>query len=296
MKYFTKWSVSLLFGTLTVSQLYAQTIDSSKTSATHDYVTPFSGSGAFRTWSIGVSGGVLSPYTPFGGNPRQDFTSPDGRIGYGAYIKDQLIPSFGIRLDYLGGQLRGDDAQPVANGISPYTQFDTRLYYGLSLSGEVTLANISWHYNKSAIQPYLTFGGGFMNYKPVLHLADGTVENFRSDNNGKVNEFYIPLGLGLKFDIARGINLDLGYQVNFVNSDNVDGYNFGYGYDRYSYAHIGLEFALGSRSKPQLSTHNPVSSMRREYLDKTHQLEASLQQQQVQLDQEKTQNTQLRMD
>ncbi len=39
--------------------LFAQTADTANVS--NDYVKPFSGDGAFRTWSIGVSGGILTP-------------------------------------------------------------------------------------------------------------------------------------------------------------------------------------------------------------------------------------------
>ncbi|MDB5135089.1 MAG: OmpA family protein, partial [Mucilaginibacter sp.] len=160
----------------------------------------------------------------------------------------------------------------------------------------ITLANINWRHQKGFIQPYLTVGGGYMGYKPVLTSADGTVANFKTDNSGQVKEFFIPVGLGLKFDLAPGVNLDLGYQVNFVNSDNVDGYNYGTTNDRFSYAHIGLEFALGSRSKPQLATHNPVASMRTEYLTQEQLLQNSLQAQQTQIDAEKAKNDQLRND
>jgi len=279
---------------LVAKPLFAQTPDSALRSS--DYVRPFSGNGAYRTWSIGFGAGVLTPYTVFGGNSRQDFTSPDMQLGYNAFIKDQFLPSFGIRLDYLGGKLRSDHAQPDASGISPFSQFNTQLNYAISLSGDLTLANISWHHEHGAIQPYLTFGGGFMGYKPVLTLANGSTANFKTDNSGTISEFYIPLGIGLKFDLGRGVNLNLGYQVNFVNSDNIDGYNFGSGYDRFSYAHIGLEFALGDRSKPQLATHNPVASMRHEYMSNEQALQNALQLQQNGLNAEKANNAQLRAD
>jgi OOP family OmpA-OmpF porin len=78
-----------------------------------------------------------------------------------------------------------------------------------------------------------------------------------------------------------------------VQSDNFDGYNYGTTNDRFSYAHIGLEFALGSRKKPQMATHNPVSSMRKEYLWENQQTKTLLQQQ---IDAEKARNEQLRND
>ncbi len=254
----------LLTGILVGGKLFAQTADTSK--ASNDYVKPFSGDNAFRTWSIGVSGGILTPYTIFGSNRKQDFTNPNSEFGYAAYIKNQITPAFGIQADFLAGKLSADNSQPDAGGTSLFSSYSTKLHYSASLSANITVGNISWHNNKSGIQPYVTVGAGTMNYTPVVTYSDGTVTNFKTPGSGSINEMFLPVGMGIKFDLTRGVNLDLGYQVNFVYSDNVDGYNYGSNNDKFSYAHIGLEFALGDRSKHQLATHNPVSSMRHEYL------------------------------
>jgi len=280
---------SLLFtGILVGGRLLAQSGDSTKTT---DYVRPFSGNNAYRTWSIGVSGGILTPYTIFGSNRKQDFTSPNANPGYGGYINYQVTPAVGFQADFLGGKLSADHSQPDGSGASPFQSFSTQVNYALSISTKITLGNISWHNNKSAIQPYVTVGIGTMNYTPVLTLADGTTENFHSPGNGAIDEVFLPVGAGLKFDLAPGINLDLGYQVNFAYSDNIDGYNYGSTNDRFSYAHLGLEFALGSRSKPQLATHNPVSSMRQEYMMENQNTRSMLE---ARLAAQKAQNDQLR--
>jgi OOP family OmpA-OmpF porin len=279
----------LLTGLLVGGQLFAQTTDTTK--AATDYVKPFSSDDAFRTWSIGVSGGLLSPYTIFGSNRKQDFTSPKVNLGYGVYIKKQITPAVGIQADFLGGKLGGSNSQVNSFG-NTYDSYSTKLHYAASLSANVTVGNISWHDNKSAIQPYVSAGGGTMHYTPVL-TAGGTSTNFKTDNGGSINEFYIPVGVGVKFNIAKGINLDLGYQVNFVYSDNVDGFNYGSNNDKFSYAHAGLEFALGKKSKPQLAVHNPVSSMRTEYLMENQNTKNQLQ---AEIDAQKAQNDQLKAD
>jgi len=282
---------SLLFaGILTGGALFAQTTDTSHVST--GYVKPFSGDNAFRTWSIGISGGVLTPYTILGSNRKQDFTSPNAELGYGGYIKKQILPSFGIQADFFAGKLTGNHSGPNADGVV-FNRFSTKIQYAASLSANYTLANINWHYKKTAIQPYFTLGIGTMGYKPVLTYANGTVSNFKTDNNGSISELYMPVGVGLKFDVAPGVNIDLGYQLNFVYSDNIDGNVYGATNDKFSYGHIGLEFALGSRSKPQLATHNPVSSMRQEYMWENEQTKTHLQ---SQIDAEKAKNDQLRND
>ncbi|WP_295672016.1 DUF6089 family protein [uncultured Mucilaginibacter sp.] len=282
---------SLLFtGILMGGTLFAQSTDTLHVST--DYVKPFSGDNAFRTWSIGVSGGVLTPFTIFGSNGKQDFTSPNAELGYGAYIKKQILPSFGIQADFFAGKLSADHSSPNSAGLI-FKSYATKIQYAASLSANYTLANINWHYKKTAIQPYFTMGVGTMAYKPVLTYTDGSVSNFKTDNNGSISELYIPVGAGLKFNVSPGVNVDLGYQVNFVYSDNVDGDIYGSTNDKFSYAHIGLEFALGSRSKPQLATHNPVSSMRHEYMWENEQTKNQLQ---GQIDAEKAKNVQLRND
>lgn len=285
-------SGSLLVAVLLAgSNLFAQSADSVQ--ASNNYVKPFSGSNAFRTWSIGLNAGIMTTSTIFTANSRLGFTSPNSELGYSAYIKDQILPSFGLQADFMGGKLNGASSQPDATGNSPYTSFNTKIHYAVGLSAIFTLANINWHYNNFGIQPYLSAGAGTMNYTPVLTAANGTVTDYRTDNNGSINELYVPLGLGFKFNLSPGVNLDLGYQVNFVYSNNLDGYHYGYNDEKFAYAHAGLEFALGGRSKPQLAAHNPVSSMRHEYLWEIQNTKTRLQ---AQIDAEKTENDRLRND
>ena len=281
MKSKFKKSTLLLAGILAGGKLFAQTPDTTKiSSAPSDYVQPFS-SNAFRTFSFGINGGLLTPYTPFGQN-KQDFRSPHEEIGYGGFIKEQLLPSFGIQADFLAGKVDGAvTAADQSNGT--YTSFNTRINWSTDIVGNFTLANINWRHQKTFIQPYLILGGGVIDYIPAVTNAAGTaIGNSR-------HEFYLPVGAGFKVDVAPGVNLDLGYQVNFVDADDFDGTSVGSTNDRFSYAHVGLEFALGNRHKPQLATHNPVASMRDEYLMDEQRL-------QIQLSQEKARNEQLRND
>jgi OOP family OmpA-OmpF porin len=291
MKTNLKRASLLVTGLLVGSKLFAQQTDSTKASS--DYVKPFSSSSAYRTWSIGISGGALTPYTILGNNGKMPFTAPNANLGYGADVKYQVTPVLGFEADYLGGKFSGVNGHAEANGATPYIAFSTRLHYAASINADITLGNIGWRYNQSAIQPYVMTGFGTMNYTPVLTNPDGSTFDFKSTGNGSVDEVFLPVGVGFKFNIAKGVNIDLGYQVNFVFSNNIEGYPYNASYDKFSYAHLGLEFALGGKSKPQLATHNPVSSMRQEYLWQNQQtrteLEAQLAQQRAQNDQLKSQ-------
>lgn len=268
---------SLLVTALFVSgKLFAQSPD-----AVTNNVLPFAPKSDFRTWSIGVHAGSVSAYTPFQG--KEDWHTQKINFGYGAYLKKQILPSWGIQANFFRGQIEGTD--PAAG--TSFSRFKTDINYAADLSAVFTLANISWHHQHGVIQPYLTGGGGFSGYKPTLYDAsDNATPGYRNRN---IREFYIPVGAGLKFNISQGVNIDLGYQVNFMHSDNLDGYTTGGNYDQFSYGHIGLEFALGKRSKPQLATHNPVAAMRNEYMMKEQTLQS-------QIDAERAANQQLRND
>jgi OOP family OmpA-OmpF porin len=270
----------LLTGVMVGSKLFAQTPDSSMMNMNKNYVQPFS-HGGLRTFSIGFEGGMLSPYT-FLSPSQQDFKSPHQEIGYGGFIKDEIIPGFGIQADFLAGKVNGA-ITAVDQGTGSYTSFNTKIHYSYDLMADFTIANINWGAKKSFIQPYITAGGGVMNYTASVTNAAGTAVGNRQ------NDFYLPVGAGFKINVARGINVDLGYQIDFVNADDFDGTVVGNNNDRFSYAHLGLEFALGSKSKPQMATYNPVNSMRTEYLMDDQRL-------QMQLNQEKAENAQLRND
>ncbi|MFD0794141.1 OmpA family protein [Mucilaginibacter litoreus] len=286
MKTNLKKASLLLTGIMVGSKLFAQTPDTTVNS--NNYAQPFSGGGSFRTWTIGVHGGLLTPYTIFGPNNRQDFRRAHSEIGYGAYIQKQFLPGFALQADFLRGQVSGENGQPMG-GEEGASSFNTKLNWSAALKANFTLANINWFNSKSSIQPYLSAGAGYMGYKTSVVDADGAT----TTSNGNINEWFIPVGLGFKFNLGSGVNLDLGYQVNFVQADNFDGVNVGSTNDRFSYAHIGLEFALGSSKKPQLATYNPVNSMRTEYLWKNQQTQQILQ---AQIDAEKAKNAQLRSD
>ena len=123
----------------------------------------FSGNSGFRTWSIGVHGGVLAPFAATGG--RNDFSKWLPDIGYGAYVKYQFSHGLGIQADFLRGSLKGNNERNWAGAppISPYKSFQTDVNWAVALSGVITLGNINWSQLHTSIQPYATIGAGAIN-------------------------------------------------------------------------------------------------------------------------------------
>jgi len=264
MQLFSKKIALLIIGVLAGFNALAQ-IDST------NYVQPFSKTSSFRTWSVAINGGIVVPFN-------EDYSgSSYKQPGVGITIKNQIVSTFAIQADILAGQAIGYNSRDGANA-----QYKTQ-FASAALSLNITLANINWRYNKSAIQPYFTAGYGYMGYQPTVTTAGApgtqTTTLYKQPGNGIIQSFFVPIGAGFKINVAKGINVDLGYTVNFVNADDFDGLVYGTRNDEFSYFHAGVEFAIGSRKKPQLATHNPVNSMRTEYLmqEKSLNLKITLQ-------------------
>ncbi|PWS30906.1 OmpA family protein [Pedobacter paludis] len=240
-----------------------------------------------RTWSIGVNAGVLTPLSPLGG--KNDFSNNKSGLGYGFYIKKQFTPYFSLRLDGVRGKLKGDNTEAFESGAinnSPVKAFDTQLEYSGTLSAVVNMFNIDMFKKENALQLYASAGAGLAGYKPTITTATGTTAYAGGKN---ISELIIPVGLGAKFKISDAVNFDLGWTINFVDGDNLDGYYRGSN-DKYNYAYAGLEFALGSGK--QLAFHNPVAATYDEALAAKNTANAL----KSDLDAQKAENAKLRSD
>src|SRR5690606_25353940 len=119
---------------------------------------------------------------------------------------------------------------------------------------------------------------------PVAYTdADGTTgawdnqgawgEEYPGERNGVYDRDYkratnIPVGVGMKFKLSDRVALNLGYTMNFVDDKSLFGPVTNSAVDdKFSYTYGGLEFSLGSSSKPDLTWHNPVSTLYDELKD-----------------------------
>ncbi|KQM75067.1 flagellar motor protein MotB [Pedobacter sp. Leaf216] len=243
--------------------------------ATTSAVKVFGGRGQYRTWSIGVHGGVLMPVVAIGGS--NDFNKWDANLGYGLNIRKQLGHSFGLELNGTRGKLSGTN-----EGISnpAVKDFETELQYAVDLRGVVNLGSIDFLRRENSVGFFLTAGAGYMAYAPKITLNNGSVIDWKGKATGPADDkhdakdyvkgFYIPVGAGVKFKVSERVNFNLGYTMNFVDADNLDGvYAKGQTKDKFSYGYAGLEFSLGSSAKPSLEWTNPLATMYDELKDPT---------------------------
>lgn len=225
---------------------------------------------SFRTWSIGLNGGMLTHYTPFNGQSNGDFNTPQESWGYGGYIKKQILPGFGIQADFLAGKLKGKRANVLPTGTAQDNSgFDTRIDWSAALSGNFTIANLSLNQKRSFLSPYVTAGAGYMS-------SNGSVYGTAADGStGYQKNWFIPIGAGFKIGVSKGVNIDLGYKVSFMKANDFDGLNGGSN-DRFSYAHAGVEIALGKKGTSQLSNYSPIAAIREESAAESAELRRAL--------------------
>ncbi len=235
---------------------------------------PFSKS-AFRTWSFGVTGGVMAPTVVTGG--RNDFSNWEVNAGYGGYIKKQFTHNFGIQGDFFRGTLKADNETSNTNGPvinSPYSNFETEIKWGGTLSAVYNIGNFNILSRQSYITPYVSAGAGLMGFQPTITDNNGVTTDLNNGEN--YHELVVPVAVGVKFMVAKGVNLDFGYKMNFMDADNLDGYRREPSSDKFSYGYGGLEFALGNKTKPQLAFANPAAILEKNYVAKYDALKAEL--------------------
>lgn len=149
-----------------------------------------------------------------------------------------------MKATYFGGKTSGYTADDKQAG------FETKTPWSVALSGEFLAANTNWRFFNSFIKPYASIGVGVMNAETA-----GITGGNRGEYGDSYSKIYVPADFGFKFAVAKGINFELGYQLNWVNQrfDNMANPAAGPKIDKndlFTYAHAGLEFALGVEASP----------------------------------------------
>lgn len=214
------------------------------------------GKQSLRTWSIGAHGGILSQNTFLGGGSvdAREFKS----IGYGAFIKKQILPALGLQADFLRGELK------TANALGNLEQKNSISWSG-SLTAVLNIANFSLNTQNAVLIPYVKAGAGYMSSDSQL----GTTQVFEGREG-----WFIPTGVGFKLGVSKGINLDFGYDINFIKSSPT--VKSAYNESRFSYAHAGLEFALGNKEESQLQNYSAVADLRKQSAEESAELRRAL--------------------
>lgn len=234
--------------------------------ATSSSAKVFGGRAQYRTWSLGVNAGVLAPVVLTGGS--NDYSNWDVNLGYGISLRKQLGHAFGLEGNIFRGKLSGHNEKAGNQG-----KFETELQYAVDLRGVANVATVDFLRRENSVNFFVTAGYGVAAYNPIVTAQNGTVTNFKTvkeaaGDDSYVKQAYIPVGAGIKFKVSDRVSFNLAYTMNFVDGDNFDGtYEKLPSKDKFSYTSAGLEFSLGSKSKPNLDWVNPLALMYDELKD-----------------------------
>ncbi len=277
---------------LSLATAFAITANAQDAPTTTSSAKTFGGKGQYRTWTLGLNGGVSIPSVITGGS--NDFGDNvkfgDNKIGayYGLSLRKQFGHVFGLEVNGYRGHVNASDKAPSPGKLAPgfgltpgtyYKSVQTQVQYDVNLSGYFNLATIDFLNRTNAVNFYGKVGYGLLAYNPVLFTGsdlDGTEQNNKGkygdagDNNDYIRQAYIPVGVGVKFKLSDRVAFDLGYDAKFIDGDNFDGvYAKGTSKDKFSVVRAGLEFSLGAKSKPDLNWVNPIAMMYDELKDPT---------------------------
>ncbi len=238
--------------------------------ATTSSAKVFGGRGQYRTWSIGVHGGVLAPVVATGG--ASDFTNWDVNLGYGLSLRKQLGHAFGLEANIFRGTLSGNNEKAGGSQFGRM-DFETEIGYSADLRGVINVATVDFLRRENSVNFFVTAGMGLIAFAPAGTDANGTPYDWKGVSGANrdkdyVKQAYIPVGAGVKFKVSDRVSFNLGYTMNFMDGDNLDGtYARQPSNDKFSYTTAGLEFSLGSAAKPNLDWVNPLAMMYDELKD-----------------------------
>ena len=202
-----------------------------------------------RSWSVEAFGGMLTPHTLFWSNKKNDYTTPTETFGYGISINKQFAPSLGVQAEVMRGEVTGLHSRTDITVVNA-SSYTTKMAYLASLTAQYTFVNLRMFREFGLFGLYGKSGISYSNFKPFP-------TNSGNSSPGYQESYLIPVGLGLKIGLWKGVNLDLAHTIYFVKSDRFDSYDYGNSYDKFSFSHVGLEFAIGKKDKYQLSWYNP---------------------------------------
>lgn len=253
--------------------------------------TVFGGRSQYRTWSIGINGGLTLPTTIMGNegplNHKVNYIDKfKPREYYGVSVRKQFSNWFGLELGVNRGRVFAYNETPNPDANFGFESAQAEVMYAANLNAVFQLATIDFLRRENAVNFFATVGGGYYELEATQYSDnDGNNPLAFQDPGQRSNpkkdcETYIPVGLGVKFKLSDRVALNLGHTINFLNTRELFGAyspnNSTYPKDRFSYTYAGLEFSLGSKDKADLTWHNPVASMYDELKDESlrNELEA----------------------
>lgn len=229
--------------------------------------TVFGGRSQYRTWSVGVNGGIHMASTVFGPggtilhNGVNDPWDYKVREFYGVQVRKQFSHLFGLQADVNRGRVIGHNKI-----LNPNTQYQSAVAdfdYAASLNGVFNLLTFDYLRRENAVNFFATIGVGYNEFNTTLYPNNdgtGTPISVNGKTELKDCDIFVPVGIGFKFKLSDRVALNLGHTMYFMSSNELYGLPSTRN-NNYSSFYGGLEFSLGSKDKADLTWHNPVAML-----------------------------------
>ena len=253
--------------------------------------TVFGGRSQYRTWSIGLQGGITTPNVLVGGsnNFGQKVGYFQNKVGeyYGLTVRKQFSHLFGLELEGNRGSIKTynhETSGPAKENSLNATSAKTRVNWAASLNGVFQLGTVDFLRRENAVNFYAKVGLGVLANNPVQYAANdftgaevynkegqwgSEIFGDREPVGDRDNKLaaYVPVGVGAKFKLSEVVALNLGYTMNFTDDNLLYGPGRTDVKGKFSNVYGGLEFTLGSRDKQNLTFANPVATLYDELKD-----------------------------
>ncbi|MCC8408709.1 hypothetical protein LJ707_07200 [Mucilaginibacter sp. UR6-1] len=154
-------------------------------------------------------------------------------------------------VEFQAGTLKGGDSVEYRSG----RQFKNNFIAG-TLRAQVQAGEFI-DYSSSALMDglkniYGSVGVGLVSNRiKEVSRNSNTIPGYYTPGKDESTEFYIPLKIGYEYKIFNSYNepsvkIDLGYQVNVMTGENLDGFDAGSRRDIWTQLTLAVKFSIGS--------------------------------------------------
>ncbi|MBN2637792.1 MAG: hypothetical protein JXR65_01745 [Bacteroidales bacterium] len=207
-------------------------------------------------WNIGLNVGINQFYGDVNNHTFLQKISKESPLGAQLYLTKMIHSSWGlgINLNYAGIKSIKDqlpDGTQVSFSLSG-------MYYSANSYLYLNFNDLIFGYQADRFWAlYVKAGVGYALWNTTL-TNDITGTAIKSgetvgDHTYAKQALEVPLTAGLRFRLSARMSLDLGVEFNTILNDDVDLWNEGYKYDRFTYVYGGLSYSFGNTHRSKRS-------------------------------------------
>ncbi len=201
----------------------------------------------YNRFSIGLSGGMISPLTNLGENP----FFPDGEeitFGGRVMLNFHFSPVYTLQTSFLYGEMQGINTE--RNREFETDLLEVAFINRLSLN---KLLNPQGRLNES-VNFYGFAGAGLLAYRSRLYENDQIIRYYGYTDDGHtaddlLPEIVVPYGLGLNFKVSERFDLGIETGYRWTSSRRLDAFpDIDERKDQYNFTSINITIRLGSNT------------------------------------------------